>query len=149
MLLRNQGLHRLVVPAATMLWGSPVRTLATSAMNIFDRNAKRLQRDRAVLRPDVTQCEHVRNEIAWYVCDRVNDISRDFGLALDLGCGRGHVGQHIDRESVKELVQCDLSGNMLAAFDENARDQHLRVQADEEFLPFANDTFELVVSNLR
>ena len=46
-------------------------------------------------------------------------------------------------------MQCDLSRNMLTSFDSDTRDQHLRVQCDEEHLPFANDTFELVVSNLR
>lgn len=37
---------------------------------------------------------------------------------------------------------------LLSQFDKDARDRHLRVQADEEYLPFPIDTFDLVVSSM-
>jgi ubiquinone/menaquinone biosynthesis C-methylase UbiE len=53
------------------------------------------------------------------------------------------------QETVGELIQCDLSGGLLAAMDNSARDRALRVQCDEEALPFPANTFDLVASSLR
>lgn len=145
---------------------------------VFDREAKRLQRDRAALlsspRPGdaadgLRPHEHLRDEIAWQVADRVHDIARVFGRGLDLGCGRGHLGRHLDtvrgrggawgrfdrgrgcgaQDTVKALVQCDLSAGLLAAMEPTARDLALRVQCDEEALPFATESFDMVASALR
>ena len=37
---------------------------------------------------------------------------------------------------------------MRCSFDDNARDRDLRVACDEEFLPFPENTFDVVASNL-
>lgn len=39
--------------------------------------------------------------------------SREFPLALDLGCGRGHIAKQLDRELVHKLVQVDYSPGLL------------------------------------
>lgn len=62
-----------------------------------------------MLAEDFQQYEMLKSEVAWRVFDRVNDIDRTFDTALDLGCGRGYLGQHIDDEMVNKLVQCELS----------------------------------------
>merc|ERR1719272_1856360 len=41
-----------------------------------------------------------------------------------------------------------MSGGMLKGFGEEARDTGFRVQADEEMLPWRDETFDLVASNL-
>ena len=46
-------------------------------------------------------------------------------------------------------MQCDLSAGWLATMDADARDRHLRVQCDEEALPFADASFDVVLSALR
>jgi ubiquinone/menaquinone biosynthesis C-methylase UbiE len=46
-------------------------------------------------------------------------------------------------------VQCDLSAGLLEAMDTGARDRNLRVQCDEEAFPFADETFDVVLSSLR
>jgi SAM-dependent methyltransferase len=45
-------------------------------------------------------------------------------------------------------VQLELSGGMLDAFDADTPDRSFRVQGDEEAIPFRNDCFDIVVSNL-
>merc|ERR1711916_70504 len=90
----------------------------------------------------------LKREVAWRVCDRVYDIKRSFPRALDLGAGRGYIGEHLDDEGAGKLVQLELSEGMLAHSLPEGRDQHLQVHADEESLPFAESSFDLVVSSL-
>jgi NADH dehydrogenase [ubiquinone] 1 alpha subcomplex assembly factor 5 len=77
--------------------------MAMAPMLVFDRTVKQLQRDRAahMLGPGPHTGpyphEQLRDEIAWQVCDRVHDIARTFKTGLDLGCGRGHIGRHVDQ----------------------------------------------------
>ncbi|EGD75570.1 hypothetical protein PTSG_06639 [Salpingoeca rosetta] len=123
------------------------RGMATQPQ-VFDRSTKRKQRNRAMRAEDFQQYEMLKDEVAWRVFDRLNDIDRTFPLGLDLGCGRGYLGKHIDDELVERLVQCELSEGMLANFSPGARDLDRRVQADEEYLPFPPNTFDLVVSSL-
>eukprot|EP00053_Salpingoeca_punica_P009599 m.86280 g.86280 ORF g.86280 m.86280 type:complete len:333 (-) comp15078_c0_seq1:137-1135(-) len=115
---------------------------------VFDRNAKRLQRDRAANSPHVKQYEMLKDEMAFQISDRIADINRAFECGLDLGCGRGHLGKVLDTAVVKRLVQCDSSPSMLARMDDNARDRNHCVVCDEEQLPFEANTFDLVASSL-
>ncbi|XP_009474491.1 PREDICTED: NADH dehydrogenase [ubiquinone] 1 alpha subcomplex assembly factor 5 [Nipponia nippon] len=81
------------------------------------------------------------------VADRVFDILRTFPLALDLGSGRGYIAQHLTKETIEKLIQVDIAENAL----KNAVESEIptvSVVADEEFLPFKEDTFDLVVSSL-
>lgn len=120
--------------------------MASKTVRVFNRVMKELQRDRAARHPHVQQYEQLRNEVAWQVCDRVHDIARKFPRVLDLGCGRGHIGKILQPDVAAELVQCDLSAGTLVTIDGDARDRALRVHCDEEHLPFADNTFDAVVS---
>ena len=40
---------------------------------------------------------------------------RDFNVIVDLGCGRGYVSKHLQKEMVKTLYQCDMSGLLLVS----------------------------------
>eukprot|EP00040_Diaphanoeca_grandis_P002774 m.22671 g.22671 ORF g.22671 m.22671 type:complete len:337 (-) comp13900_c0_seq1:43-1053(-) len=127
---------------------APMRLYSTGVPQVFDRRAKRRQRDKAARDPGFQSYERLRNEVAWQMCDRVQDISRPFDLGLDLGCGRGHLGQQIDDEMIKYLVQSELASGPLNRFDESCRDAGMRIQSDEEVLPFRRNTFDVVLSNL-
>ncbi|NXJ37454.1 NDUF5 hydroxylase, partial [Ciconia maguari] len=81
------------------------------------------------------------------IADRGFDITRTFPLALDVGSGRGYIAQHLTKETVEKLIQVDIAENAL----KNAVESEIptvSVVADEEFLPFKEDTFDLVVSSL-
>ncbi|KAM9271780.1 arginine-hydroxylase NDUFAF5, mitochondrial isoform 4-T4 [Morus bassanus] len=72
---------------------------------------------------------------------------RTFPLALDVGSGRGYIAQHLTKETIEKLIQVDIAENAL----KNAVESEIptvSVVADEEFLPFKEDTFDLVVSSL-
>lgn len=77
------------------------------------------------------------------LAERLEDTSRTFPLALDLGCHTGQLASVLnDRGGISTLVQCDLSQAMVA------RTPGLKLVADEEFLPFADNSFDLVMSSL-
>lgn len=54
-------------------------------MNIFDRKAKALQRERSAQREDYHLAEYIKEEIGWRTADRVFDIKRTFKNAVELG----------------------------------------------------------------
>ncbi len=45
-------------------------------MNVFDRGAKRLQREAAARAPNVADFDYMKEEIGYRVSDRVLDIKR-------------------------------------------------------------------------
>jgi SAM-dependent methyltransferase len=109
---------------------------------VFDRAAVRRHRDRAA--PVVGRVRPVLHAVAERLLDRLDDTTRRFVHALDLG-GRGVVAPLLRARGI-ETVTCDLAPRM-AALDGPAAGG-LAVAADEEFLPFAPASFDLVVANL-
>jgi len=111
---------------------------AMSDSVVFDRRAVRLHRDRAAA--TVGRVAVVLNECAERLLDRLDDTTRIFSRALDVG-GRGVVAPLLRARGI-DVVSCDLSAQMAAV---NAGPC---VAADEEWLPFAPGSFDLVVANL-
>ena len=105
---------------------------------IFDRQAVRRHRDRAAR--TVTRVGDVLRDVAERLIDRLDDTTRRFSQALDLG-GRGVVAPLL-RASGIEVVSADLSAAMAQASG------GLAIAADEEFLPFGPASFDLVVASL-
>lgn len=108
------------------------------SMLVFDRTAVRRHRDRAAR--TVAAVEDVLRDAADRLLDRLDDTSRRFGAALDVG-GRGIVAPLL-RERGIATVSCDLSQAMAA------RNPRPAVAADEEFLPFAPASFDLIVASV-
>jgi SAM-dependent methyltransferase len=107
-------------------------------MQVFDRGLVRRRRDRAVatqhsIRP-------VLEQAAELLLDRLDDTTRRFSRALDLG-GRGVVAPALRARGVPFVVSADLSPRMVAGAG------GLPVAADEEWLPFAPGAFDLVVAS--
>ena len=52
------------------------------------------------------------------VCDWWQDIEREFPLALDLGCGSGHLYKQLSVDDklggIEKLVQCDVAGTSVS-----------------------------------
>ena len=105
---------------------------------VFDRHAVRLHRDRAAA--TVGQVGDVLRDAAERLLDRLDDTTRRFTHALDVG-GRGVVAPLLRARGI-DVVSCDLSPRMAALNGPPC------VAADEEALPFAPDSFDLVVASL-
>lgn len=78
---------------------------------------KRQQRNNIAARAG-GDAEYLKDEVARRLIDRLEDIDRDFPIALDLGCGSGHLYKQLCVDEgfggVKELVQCDAAGAQIA-----------------------------------
>ncbi|MBV8578518.1 MAG: methyltransferase domain-containing protein [Acetobacteraceae bacterium] len=107
-------------------------------MQVFDRRAVRLHRDRAA--GTVGQVEDLLRDFARRLLDRLDDTTRRFSRALDIG-GRGVVAPLLRGRGI-ETVACDLSPRMAE------RNAGPALAADEEWLPFAPASFDLVVASL-
>ncbi len=110
----------------------------SDSMLVFDRRAVRLHRDRAAATVDTVA--PVLREVAERLLDRLDDTTHRFARALDVG-GRGAVVPLLRARGI-DVVSCDLSPAMAA------RNGGAAVAADEEALPFAAGSFDLVVANL-
>jgi NADH dehydrogenase [ubiquinone] 1 alpha subcomplex assembly factor 5 len=82
------------------------------------------------------------------MADRMSDVKRKFDVALDLGCGRGHIARHVLQDTVGVFYQCDNAENVLAQSDGSPEVPTIRVLADEENLPFTENMFDLVISSM-
>jgi SAM-dependent methyltransferase len=108
---------------------------------VFDRRAVRRHRDRAAA--DFAAHDFLFREVGDRLLDRLADMARRFPSALDLGCRTGTLARHIaGRGGVERLVSAELSPAMARAAPPP------RLVADEEALPFAPASFDLVLSNL-
>jgi NADH dehydrogenase [ubiquinone] 1 alpha subcomplex assembly factor 5 len=107
-------------------------------MLVFDRLAVRRHRDRAAR--TVAQVTDVLRDAAERLLDRLDDTTRRFSDALDVG-GRGVVAPLL-RARGMQVISCDLSPAMAVLND------GLCVAADEECLPFAPRSFDLIVASL-
>ena len=113
----------------------------TEPIAVFDRHAVRRHRDRAA--PGLSAHDFLFCEVAERLAERLDDVTRRFPLALDLGCHTGELGRRLaGRGGIERLVQGDLSPEMAA------RAGPLALAADEESLPFAEGSLDLIMSNL-
>ncbi|PJI42283.1 methyltransferase domain-containing protein [Ferrovibrio sp.] len=112
----------------------------SDTMQVFDRTAKRRQRQRVSGRAG--DFDFLRAAVAERLLDRLDDIRRSFPLALVQGCDAAWLQSQLGaRGQVERLVSMDSVGGPGA---------HLGLHAvgDEEFLPFAEGRFDLVIALL-
>jgi SAM-dependent methyltransferase len=107
-------------------------------MLVFDRTTVRRRRDRAVA--SVGRVADVLRDAAERLLDRLDDTNRRFTDALDLG-GRGVVAPMLRTRGIG-TVSADLSPAMAGLNGPPC------VAVDEEFLPFAPASFDLIVASL-
>ena len=116
---------------------------------LFDRLLHRAHLDRAAR--DYGRGGFLKVRVAEDAADRLSAILHDFPLALDLGArdgalARALVGTPAERR-IGSLIEADLSEKMLRS----NRPQHFhgpRLVCDEERLPFAPQSLDLVASLL-
>lgn len=116
----------------------------SDTMMVFDRRAVRAQRDRAA--PAYGAFGFLKQEISQRLAERLDGINRRFPLAVDLGCHLGAMGDALaGRGGIERVVQVDLSPAMARAAAGTGRPT---LAADEEALPFAAGSLDLVTSCL-
>ena len=117
----------------------------TDSMQVFDRGLVRRRRDRAA--PQFAENDFLLREAAERLTDRLLDVTRDFPMALDLGCHTGQIADAIGANSkIGTLIQSDFSPGM--AKSARRTTGRATVIADEEILPIADGALDLVLSNL-
>jgi SAM-dependent methyltransferase len=117
-------------------------TAPATPPKIFDRALLRRRRERIARIAD-PKSDFLFAESGERMLDRLDDVKRRFPLALDLGSRDGLLGRLLQgRGGVETLIQGDLALGMLR------RAAGRVLQLDEEALPFAPESFDLVLANL-
>ena len=101
----------------------------------FDRRLRRMRRERAAGRRG--EADYLHRLAADDLVERLAFVRRDFARALDLGCGDSLLAAPLRARGI-EIVSADPG----LAFASAAAG----VQCDEDRLPFADASFDLVVS---
>lgn len=106
------------------------------ALIIFNRQLLRQRRQRAA--QNDPQHDFLFAEAAERLADRLEDIKRDFPLALEIGARRGHLSQALrPYAKIGQIIPMDLGFTNQGG-----------IIADEETLPFAPQSFDLIISSL-
>lgn len=105
---------------------------------IFNRMAQRRRRDRAA--GNFTAHDFLLREMAERLLDRLDDLKRDFTVAVDLGGHSGLVAQALRARGIAQVLHLESSAAM------SAQAAGLRVLADEEALPLRPESLDLLAS---
>ncbi|KAG7295570.1 hypothetical protein JYU34_021811, partial [Plutella xylostella] len=117
-------------------------------MNIFDRKAKLLQRERAARSENYHLAEYIKEEVGWRTADRVFDIKRTFNNAVELGAARGYVSRHFTPDSVTKVTLCDTSQTHLDKAIVGDGVEFTKLVMDEENIDLPDNSVDLLVSSL-
>lgn len=105
---------------------------------IFDRALRRRRRDRAA--SCFADHAFLRDHVADELLHRLGGVTRSFTRMLDLGCMDGAVGRRVAAEAASpiKVVAADAGFGFAKAAG--------GVQCDEDRLPFADGSFDLVIA---
>lgn len=116
---------------ASVSSSSPLNPNSVGPFQVFDRNAKRMQRDRSAVKDSgeaSRTVDYVREEVAdrmlerllvshvaqftggFYPIHTLQDIKRKFNTILDLGSGPGHLSKMLETATTAKVVMLDSSG---------------------------------------
>jgi NADH dehydrogenase [ubiquinone] 1 alpha subcomplex assembly factor 5 len=119
-----------------------VQSTVPPQARIFDRRLLRERRARAA--SELHAHDFLLSEIAERLADRLSDIARHFPLALDLGARDGVLARTLQgRGGIETLIQSDT-----ALVNARRLQGGPALVADEELLPFKEQCFDAVLSNL-
>jgi SAM-dependent methyltransferase len=107
----------------------------TTPPDIFDRQLRQRRRDRAV--PDFAAHAFLREAMIEGLLDRLDIVTRPLATALDLGCADGTLTQALRARGI-EVTPADAGARFATAAG--------GVQCEEDRLPFAPASFDLIIS---
>jgi SAM-dependent methyltransferase len=120
--------------------------MVQAASLIFNRKRVALHQRRALARPG--DAGFLLREMAERLCDRLSDTTRSFPKALCLDIGGGVMAEALEgKGGIEWLVQSNLSLPLLASRTTSHEPRVTKLVADEEYLPFAENIFDLVISS--
>ncbi|ABD43706.1 methyltransferase domain-containing protein [Anaplasma phagocytophilum] len=86
----------------------------------------------------------LQSKVAKKICSFIGDIENN-NLVLDVGCGTGYVGQQLGVDD--QLYQVDISHEMCCTASRKVK-AISTINCDMQFLPFAPDSFDIVVLSM-
>ena len=117
-------------------------------IKIFSKKKKQISRNKAV--KNYEQYNYLFTEINKRLFNRLNFIKRNFSNILEIGSRTGEIVSLSENEkTIKKIFLTDISKKMLSITKkrETLKKKYLLV-LDEENLPFKNNKFSLIYSNL-
>ncbi|KZT42971.1 S-adenosyl-L-methionine-dependent methyltransferase [Sistotremastrum suecicum HHB10207 ss-3] len=124
--------------AAVASRSTPINPNSVGPFQVFDRNAKRAQRDRAALRDGGHRSrtvDYLRNEVAENMIERLLDVKRRFSEIVDVGSGPGHFAKLLDQNVTDKVTMLDMSEKLLHRDPDSDFEVDVqRMHADEESL---------------
>ncbi|KAG7108680.1 Arginine-hydroxylase NDUFAF5 like protein [Verticillium longisporum] len=136
---------------------------------VFNRHTKWLQKERAAADAEASrESDYLKDEVARRLCERLLDISRSFSKVLDLGANSCNIARALTAENpdpdpalpispplatrIEELVAAESSSTLLHRDADLPFNKDITITRDvldnEEFLPYAPGTFDLVLSSM-
>lgn len=113
----------------------------TNPPEIFDRALLKSRRDKAA--KNIESVDYLLKFANEDILDRLSVITREFPIVLNLGCHHGELSQDLKlHPSLGDVYSYDHSYEMLL------KAPLLKIQGDEELLPFASESLDLVISSL-
>ena len=146
--IRNTGVNFSFISKLSLSINSPTN----STLNVFDRNAKLIHREKSCQMADYKVYDYVKEEVGYRVADRIFDIKRTFDSVLDLGCQRGHVAKHLTSDMCKKIFMFDRSESMMKQAEmpvDNGIVVEKKVFDEENDLPFEANSLDLIISSLK
>lgn len=133
--------------------GNGDEALQNSKFQIFDRNLKRKQRDRAAWLMGAK--DSFVDTVAENLLDRLEDCKRTFSTALCMGGSMEAIRRLLrGRGGVEKLIMMDTSYDMVKLCKDTEKNissggvETSYIVGDEEFLPIKESSLDLVISSL-
>ena len=117
-------------------------------IKIFSKKKNQISRNRASTK--YKKYDYLFNEINDRLFDRLKFIKRQFANTLEIGSKTGNtINLFNKKKDIKKIFISDISKEMLLIAKKRQTDkQKIFLSLDEENLPFKNNQFNLVFSNL-
>ena len=117
-------------------------------IKIFSKKKNQISRNRASTK--YKKYDYLFNEVNYRLFDRLKFIKREFASTLEIGSRTGNtINLFNKKKDIKKIFISDISKEMLLIAKKRQTDkQKIFLSLDEENLPFKNNQFNLVFSNL-